>query len=46
MTKFILGLVTGLVIGVLYSSYFATPDLNHLVGTARSTLGRHVPINN
>ncbi|MEP6830338.1 MAG: hypothetical protein ABI963_08365 [Rhizomicrobium sp.] len=46
MAKFILGLVTGLVIGLLYSSYFASPDLNDLTRKARATMSRHMPVNN
>lgn len=46
MAKFILGLVTGLVIGLLYSSYFASPDLNTLTAKARAAVSRHMPVNN
>lgn len=43
MAKFILGLVTGLVLGLLYSSYFAGRDLNDLTVKARAAVSRHIP---
>ncbi len=43
MAKFILGLVTGLVIGLLYSSYFSIPDWNNLAVKARAVVSRHIP---
>ncbi len=43
MAKFILGLVTGLVIGLLYSSYFSIPDWNSLTVKARAVVARHIP---
>ena len=46
MAKFILGLLVGLVIGLVYSSYFTKSELNHLTVKARGELGRHLPINN
>jgi hypothetical protein len=46
MVKFILGVVLGLAIGLFYSSYFSKGELTDLTGKARSTLGKHVPINN
>jgi len=46
MAKFILGLVVGLAIGLVYSSYFSKAQLNDLTVKARSELGRHIPVNN
>jgi hypothetical protein len=46
MAKFILGLVVGLAIGLLYSSYFSKSELNDLTVKARGELGKHLPINN
>lgn len=46
MTKFILGVLVGLTIGMLYSSYFSSNELNTLTVKARTELGKHMPINN
>ena len=46
MAKFTLGLLVGLVIGIVYSSYFSRTELDDLTVKARSELGRHMPINN
>ena len=46
MAKFILGLLMGVVVGMLYSSYFSASELNNLTTKARTELGRHMPINN
>ncbi|HEY2834975.1 MAG TPA: hypothetical protein VGI89_00305 [Rhizomicrobium sp.] len=46
MAKFILGLLVGLAIGIVYSSYFSRGELNDLTVKARGELGRHMPINN
>ena len=46
MTKFILGLLVGLIAGYFVLPYLNGPNMNTLVHQARSTLGRHVPINN
>lgn len=45
MAKFILGLVTGLVIGLMYSSYFSIPDWNSLTVKARAMVSQHMPVN-
>lgn len=46
MAKFILGLVVGLAIGLVYSSYFSGNQLNDITVKARNELGRHhIPIN-
>lgn len=46
MTKFILGLLVGLVAGLLIAPDLAGTDINALVRDARSAIGRHVPVNN
>jgi hypothetical protein len=46
MAKFILGLLVGLTIGILYGSYFSSGGLNDLTYKARATLSRHMPVNN
>jgi hypothetical protein len=46
MAKFILGLLVGLAVGMVYSSYFSKAELNDLTVKARSELGKHMPINN
>jgi hypothetical protein len=46
MAKFILGLLVGLAIGIVYSSYFSRSELNDITVKARGELGRHMPINN
>lgn len=46
MAKFILGLMVGLLIGFVYSSYFSKGELSDLTVKARAELGKHVPINN
>ena len=46
MAKFIIGLLVGIVIGIVYSSYFSIGGLNDLTNQARSVVGRHLPVNN
>ena len=46
MAKFIMGLLLGITIGILYSSYFSDGGLNDLTNKARSVVSRHLPINN
>lgn len=46
MAKFILGLLVGLTVGLIYSSYFTMGGLNDLAVKARAELGRHIPVNN
>ena len=46
MAKFILGLLVGMTVGMLYSSYFAGNDLNDLTNKARAVVARHLPVNN
>lgn len=46
MAKFILGLVTGLVIGFLFSPYLTGTDMNVLVHDARSAIARYIPLSN
>ena len=45
MAKFILGLLVGLAIGILFGSYFSDGGLNDLTYKARATLARHMPVN-
>jgi hypothetical protein len=46
MAKFIMGLLIGVVIGLLSSSYFSTTGLNDLTNRARSAVARHLPVSN
>jgi uncharacterized membrane protein len=46
MAKFIMGLLVGIVIGIMYSSYFSIGDLNDLTSRARTVISRHLPVNN
>jgi hypothetical protein len=46
MAKFILGVLVGLAIGTIYSSYFSKAELSDLTVKARSELGKHMPMNN
>jgi hypothetical protein len=46
MAKFIMGLLLGIIIGLLYSSYFSDGGLNDLASKARSVVSRHLPVNN
>lgn len=46
MAKFVLGLLMGLIIGMLFSNYVSTSELNNLTAKARTELGKHMPINN
>jgi hypothetical protein len=46
MAKFITGLLLGITLGMLYSSYFSDGGLNDLANNARSVVSRHVPVNN
>jgi hypothetical protein len=46
MAKFITGLLVGIVIGMLYSSYFSSGGLNDLTNKARSVVSRHLPVGN
>jgi preprotein translocase subunit SecF len=46
MAKFIMGLLVGVVIGLLSSSYFSAGELNDLTIKARSVVSRHLPVNN
>jgi hypothetical protein len=46
MAKFLVGLLAGLVIGFLSSSYFSGRDLNDFARKARSAISRHYPVNN
>jgi hypothetical protein len=42
MAKFIMGLLLGIVIGLLSSSYFSSAGLNDLTNQARSVVSRHL----
>ena len=42
----VLLIIEGLVIGLLYSSYFTSPDLNALTIKARAVVSRHMPVSN
>ena len=46
MAKFIMGLLLGITIGMLYSSYFSDSGWNDLTNKARSVGSRHLPVNN
>jgi hypothetical protein len=46
MAKFIMGLLVGIAIGMLFSSSFSDSGLNDLTNKARSMVSRHLPINN
>jgi preprotein translocase subunit SecF len=46
MGKFLAGLLVGLVIGLLSSSYFSGPDLDAFTAKARSMVSKHYPVNN
>ena len=46
MAKFLLGLVVGVVISFLYSSYFTGRDLNDLTYKARAAVANHMPVHN
>ncbi|MGZ5922677.1 MAG: hypothetical protein ACXWLT_12995 [Rhizomicrobium sp.] len=46
MAKFIMGLLLGITIGMLYSSYFSDSGWNDLTNKARSVVSRHLPVNN
>ena len=46
MAKFILGLLVGVMIGMLSSSYFAGTSLNDLTISARAVAAKHLPVNN
>jgi hypothetical protein len=46
MPKFIMGLLVGIVIGMLYSSYFSGGGLNDLTNKARSMISQHLPGSN
>lgn len=46
MAKFLMGLLLGITIGMLYSSYFSDGGLSDLANQARSVVSRHVPVNN
>ena len=46
MAKFIMGLLLGITIGMLYSSYFSDSGLNDLTNKARSAVSRHLPVGN
>jgi len=45
MTKFILGLLVGLIAGLLIAPNLAGSDMNTLVHNARSAINRHLPVN-
>lgn len=46
MAKFILGVLVGLTIGTLTTTYFSSMSLDDLTVRARAALGQHMPINN
>jgi hypothetical protein len=46
MAKFIMGLLVGIVVGMMYSSYFSIGSLNDLTSRARAVVSRHLPVNN
>jgi hypothetical protein len=43
MAKFFVGLLTGLAIGVLFSSYFSDTDLNSAAYRLRAGIARYIP---
>ena len=45
MTKFILGLLVGLIAGLLIAPNLVGTDMNALVRNARSAINRHIPVN-
>ena len=46
MAKFILGVLVGLTIGTLTTTYFSNMSLDDLTVKARAELGRHMRVNN
>ena len=46
MAKFIGGLLIGIIIGILATTYISDNDLQGLTVKARAALARHMPINN
>lgn len=46
MAKFILGLLTGIIIGILFEAYLDNGGLHNLAIQMRGEMAKYLPINN